>query len=273
MTYDATETSSQGGSPVELYEFEVAGVTHYYTSGDDDYTFEARLYEAIGLERGPLSDTGELPKNDLEITVPRDFPIALLFRVAPPSDVVIARMKEVHRTDADQQAIVKWSGRVLSVGWSGATATLYCENDYTSLKRSGLRRAYSRQCPHVLYGKACRLVAADFRETITLSTVNGTELVSADFDAQPDGFFDGGYVEFEVSSGVFDPRAIRSHVGDTVVLTHAISGLVAGNVVRAYPGCDHTYATCESKFSNTDNFGGFPHLGPPNPFGQNSVFN
>lgn len=273
MTYNATEISAQSGAPVELYEFVVEGVTYRYTSGDLDYVLGVNTYTALPMERTALSDTDDLPKNDMQITVKRDFPVAEFFRVAPPSSVVTAQMLEVHRTDVDQQAITKWKGRVLSVNWEGIKATLYCENTYTSLKRPGLRRAYSRQCPHVLYGAVgCRLVAADFREVCTLTAVSGTELQSAEFDAQVDGFFDGGYIEFEKAPGIFDRRAIRSHVGNTITMTHAIANLAASDVVNAYPGCDHTFATCLAKFDNTDNFGGFPNIPGQNPFGGNSVF-
>lgn len=273
MSYDSVETSAQGGSPVELYEFEVNGVTYRYTSGRESYNWNTKDYEPVVMERGELSDTGELPKNDLEIHVPRDFPVAEFFRVSPPTNVVTARLIEVHRSDGVQEGIVKWVGRILSVNWQGVEAVLYCENDYTSLKRPGLRRSYSRQCPHVLYGAVgCRLNADDFAETATLTAVSGTELQATEFDAQPDGFFDGGYVEWERSPGIFDRRAIRSHVGAVITVTHSFSDLPVGAVVKAFPGCDHTFATCQSKFANTDNFGGFPNIPKQNPFGQNNVF-
>lgn len=276
MTYEAVEDSAESGSPVELYEFVVEGVTYRYTSGDTDYIYGLNTYTALPMERTALSDTDDLPKNDMQITVKRDFPVAEFFRVSPPSEVVTAQMLEVHRTDGDQEAIVKWKGRVLSVDWKGAQCTLYCENTYTSLKRPGLRRAYSRQCPHVLYGETgCKLDRTLFAVPCSVLSASGTEVQSGDFDLQPDGFFDGGYVEYLKSSVplVYDRRAIRSHVGNTITITHAFPSYVtAGSVLTAYPGCDHTFATCQSKFDNTDNFGGFPNIPALNPFGPSSVF-
>lgn len=273
MTYEAIETSAQDGSPVELYEFEVDGVTYRYTSGDVDYLYALNTYLATPIERSALEDTTDLPKNDLRLEVVRDFPVAELFRVAPPAGVVLARLIEVHRSDGDQEGIVKWNGRILNVNWEGAKAVLYCENDYTSLKRPGLRRTFGRSCPHVLYGSTgCRLVAADFAESIILSSVSGVNLSSSDFDSFEDGFFDGGYVEWEREPGIFDRRSIRSHVGADVVLTHGISDLEAGTTITAYPGCDHTYETCETKFDNRKNYGGFPNVPKLNPFGPSSVF-
>jgi len=41
--------------------------------------------------------------------------------------------------------------------------------------------------------------------------------------------------------------------------------------VKIYPGCDRVRATCESKFDNLDNFGGFPWIPTKNPFGGSSI--
>lgn len=273
MTYDLVERSPESGSPVELYEFVVEGVTYRYTSGDTDYVYGPNLYLAVPMERTEIAETSELPKNDLQITVKRDFPVAEFFRVAPPSEVVTAQMLEIHRTDVDQQAITKWRGRVLSVDWKGIECTLYCENTYTSLKRPGLRRAYARSCPHVLYGETgCKLLAADFREVCSVISVGGTIIESSEFGALGDGFLDGGYLEFEKAPGIFDRRAIRSHIGNIVTVTHGFSTLADGDTVNAYPGCDHSYSTCNDKFDNTDNYGGFPNFQKINPFGGSSVF-
>lgn len=273
MTYDAKETSDQSGQPIELYEFEVDGVTYRYTSSAKEYIVGLLVYDAFPIERSEIDESGELPKNNLSITAHREFPVAEFFRVAPPSNVVVARIKEVHANDPDQQVIVKWYGRVLSVDWQGASVVLNCENQYTSLKRPGLRRAYGRGCPHVLYGSSgCRLLKADFAATFAITSANGTEISASGFDAQPDGFYDGGFIEWERLPGVFDRRAIRSHVGPLVVVTHAFAGLAPGDMIIAYPGCDHTFATCDSKFDNTDNYGGFPNIPQLNPFGGSNIF-
>jgi hypothetical protein len=36
-------------------------------------------------------------------------------------------------------------------------------------------------------------------------------------------------------------------------------------------GCDRTFATCQSKFGNSLNFGGFPWIPVKNPFAGDSI--
>lgn len=274
MGYNNYEVSEDEGSPVELYEFSFQGTTYYYTSGESDFNYNTKTYTAESIGRTEIEFTGDLPKNDLTLTVPYNFPIALLFRVAPPSDVVHLIVREIHRADTiDNEAIVKWRGRVLNARWNeDMTVSLNCENFLTSMRRTGLRRLYQRQCPHILYGNACGLANTSFAISAQLTSGGGVSLQSPTFLALGDDFLAGGYVEWEKSPGVYERRAIRSHTGDTIEITYPIPELTSLDTVTVYPGCDHTLDTCRSKFNNVVNYGGFPYIPQKNPFGGNSVF-
>jgi hypothetical protein len=45
-----------------------------------------------------------------------------------------------------------------------------------------------------------------------------------------------------------------------------IVGLQIGDSVEVYAGCDWLVQTCNGKFGNKNNFGGFPELPTKNPF-------
>ena len=49
------------------------------------------------------------------------------------------------------------------------------------------------------------------------------------------------------------------------------AGLKAGDAFEAYPGCDHTLATCAAKFGNQLNYGGFPYIPVKNPFTGDAI--
>lgn len=272
MPYSSYEESVQDGQPVELYTFMFRGTAYRYTSADKDVTFDTQTYIAAQLERSEIQEVSDLPKNNITIRAPRDFEIAQFFNPTPPSEVVPFTLREFHNTDGSPEAIVKWQGRVLNVDWSGSEATLTCENIFTSLKRQGLRRLYQRQCPHILYGAQCGLDSSLFRSEAQLTSGGTVNLVSPAFLVLGDDYLAGGYMEWERTPGVFERRAIRTHVGDTIQVTHAIPDLTALNTVRVYPGCDHMPTTCIDKFDNLVNYGGFPYIPEQNPFGQNSVF-
>ncbi len=274
MTFNAFETSIEDGQPVELYEFIIGVKTYRYTNYVEDFIYQTKTYAVAQIKRGELEDNGDIPKNQLEVEVQRNLEVADLFRVAPPDDVVVLNIYRLHLGDGTTpEAKLFWTGRVLTCEWMAAsTAKLTCESLYTALKRRGLRRLYQRQCPHVLYGAACGVAATSWKTTIPIQTVSGVSLIDLAIDAFADGYFSGGYVEWEREPGVYERRAIRNHVGDTVTMTFPIVGMANGATVSLFAGCDHTPTACDGKFNNRLNYGGFPYIPKTNPFGGNSVF-
>ncbi|MEW6169845.1 MAG: phage BR0599 family protein [Pseudomonadota bacterium] len=65
---------------------------------------------------------------------------------------------------------------------------------------------------------------------------------------------------------------IVAHSADSITLAAVPPGLSVGATVVLYPGCDHTLSTCESKFGNSANFGGFPFIPTKNPFGGSPIY-
>jgi len=66
-------------------------------------------------------------------------------------------------------------------------------------------------------------------------------------------------------------RSIVAHSGANLTLTRPVPEFAVGSQIRLYPGCDHTKGTCNTKFNNLDNFGGFPWIPIRNPFDGNSI--
>lgn len=271
MTYNAAETGMQSGAPVELYDFSRGAFHWYYTSSDSDVQFDSRLWKAATLQRTGIEQSQEQARNSIQITTSRAMEVADLWRVSPPSDVIGLTIRRFHVGDNDPALI--WVGRVLNVQWSGSQATIHCEPVSTSIARTGLRRNYQRACPHVLYSAACGVPKASEVIAATITAAAGVVISAPEFDAQPDGFFSGGFVEWEVEAGNYERRFVTQHVGDDLTLSTAIgNSLIAGMSVSAYPGCDHTLSTCHSKFNNRANYGGFPFIPRKNPHGGSSIY-
>lgn len=268
MSYDAREDSAYGGAPVELYEFAWGAVTpQRYTSADGDYVLGADTYAAATLRRSQIEASAERARNAITITCARDFPIAELFRVAPPTELIAVTLRRQHRGDSEVAVI--WQGRVLNCEWSGAQATLNCEPVSSSLRRTGLRRRYQRQCPHVLYGPGCGVARATHSKNTTVASVAGLVLNVAALDAKP---YAGGFVEWTTPAGAIERRFIRSFAGTAITLTQAFQGIPAGAAVVVSPGCAHTRAMCEGTYANLPNYGGFPFVPQKNPFDGTPVY-
>ncbi len=264
MPYDAHETGH--GRPVELYEFARAHLRWRYTSADRVISYSGVDYQPAAIERGPIEAARELARSRLTITLARDNPVADMYRIAPPSDVVTAILRQLHHGDGE--AVVLWTGRIVGVDWQGARARLTLEPIYTSIRRMGLRRRYQRACPHVLYGVGCDLSRETWRLDTTVSSVSGITVQAAGVAAQGDGYYAGGMLEWTDASGVYERRHIAAHTGPSLELDAQPVGLAVGMAIRVYPGCDHTLATCNAKFNNAANYGGMPYIPQKNPFGS-----
>jgi uncharacterized phage protein (TIGR02218 family) len=275
MSFGSYEESDEDGRPVELYEFYYLGQVSRWTSWDRDITVGLLTYTQAILNRGNIEETGMSTSNpNLTITCEPNFPIAELFEVCPPSDVVNIVIKRVQLEDLTDVAVI-YSGRILNVAWPADAAKLTCQSLFTRLKQPGLRRCYGKLCPHLLYKTGegeCNAVEANFKETVVIGGADGITVQCGDFAAKPDGYFAGGKLTVEMTPGVFEKRGIRTHVGDTITMTHMIPGLEGLMTVDVLPGCDHTRTTCRDKFNNEPNYGGTPFIPQKNPFGQSSVF-
>lgn len=271
MTYDATEKSYQSGAPIELYEYaRGTGEKWYYTSADQDVTVTTTTYKAYTIRRNSIEATPEAARNALQLTVARDFPIADMYRVAPPTDVITLTVKRYHEGDGNVSVI--WMGRVLNVEWADSEATINHEPVSSSFARPGLRRLYSRVCPHVLYSTACGVAKATKKVTGAIDSVSGVTLSISECAAFADGYFAGGFIEWTNGAGNIERRFITNHAGAAITLSMAFNGIGVGTSVDVYPGCDHTVSTCKNKFANLLNYGGFPHIPTKNPFDGTPIF-
>lgn len=272
MTYSAQETSQYGGSPVELYLFQQGLQLWTYTSADAAETYLAEEYAPAPIVRGRIEDLAELNKATLKLTVPRDFPVATQFIAYPPGEVVTLKIFSRHRTDGTNETLAIWIGRVLSVQWADGKANLSCEPITTSLKRSGLRRKYGRQCGHVLYGPDCGVVQAVYRVQGPITGISGNVVEVLEAAGYADDYFNGGFLWWQHPDGRKEARMIIDHTGDAVTLATPMYEISIGDNIELYPGCDHTLTQCDSRFSNSDNNGGFMFTPSDTPFNGKTLY-
>jgi len=270
MTYDTLERSLYDGAPVELYEFEMGPNRWRYTSADEDQLKDGQTYSKAPLMRSKLEISEELNRASMEIRVRRDNPVADLFRLYPPGAVVTVRIWRRHRGDAE--FVLLWYGRILNCEFSSGEAILHSEPALTSLRRNGLRRFYQRQCPHVLYGSACRVAQSSYKVSGAVTVISGTGIEVTEAGTFADGYFDGGLLSWGSGAGVVESRIILGHLGTVLTLAAPVAGLAVGDTVDLYPGCDHTLSTCDGRFGNAENFGGWPYIPGKNPFNGTTIF-
>ncbi|KAA2285423.1 phage BR0599 family protein [Arenimonas fontis] len=269
MTYDATERSADQGRPVELYTFHRDAKVYRFTSADRAVAVGGNTFLPRVIRRGSIEQGAELNRSGLKLSVPRDFEIAALYQAGAPSSRLALTLQQYHAGDGE--LAVLWSGAVLSCSFGvGSQAEISLEPSSVSMRRPGLRRTYQRQCPHVLY--RCGVNADDHKVVATVTAVAGLQVSAAEFAGQPDGYWEGGYLEYEIETGVWERRFILGHTGTAVGVDLSPIGLSPSMTMNFYPGCDHSLATCDSKFNNAPGYGGMPYIPTKNPYGSDPVY-
>lgn len=257
---------------IEFFDF-ARGAQHWrYVSENRPLTYLGATYTYANIKRGKLGETQDLTRNTLDLTVPDTLPLLDLYRGAPTLDVINVTMYRQRKSDGTTAQA--WSGVIGSVSFgAGGAATVHCLPPMASLRGTGLKRCWQRACPLVVYSAGlgqCNANQAAMRVNGTLTTVTGATVKAAAFATRPDQWFANGWIEWTVGLAT-ERRFVTSHIGDTLtLLTPALADV--GTVVAAYPGCDQTLATCDSKFGNAVNYGGQPWIPQKNPFGSDSVF-
>lgn len=268
MSYSEFEDSLDRGTPVELYEFTQGLSRWYYASGEEQVIRLGQVYKPMPLVRDRIKQTQDTFKDSLRLTFPRDDEFASQFLGFAPEEVTTVSVLRGHYGDPAAEFMTYWKGRVVGAKASGNTVNIDCESVFTSIKRPGLRAKFEYGCRRTLYARGCNVNREAYRlDGEVMSIAGGLRVGVAGSANKGDGYFTGGMLI--APSGA--SRFLTAHAGDIVTLARPLPELVGGMVVKIYPGCDHLMGTCQGKFNNLDNFGGFPWVPTVNPFGGSSI--
>ena len=245
---------------VELYEFREGADAYYFTSSSTTITYLGMDYVPTNIQREKILQTSDPLREPINLTFPRTDSFASRF-VAYEADkqytVTIYRGTLTGSTFA-----ITYKGRVVEAIAQGNIVKLNCESIYTAIQNLGLQARYEYNCRHLLYGSQCGADPNSFKVNGTVVSNTGTVIEVVAVDAYTDGYFNGGILQ----DSFLNRRYILSHVGPNLTVSKSWASLDVGAAVVVYAGCDRTKATCNTKFSNVINFGGFPWIPSKNPF-------
>ncbi|HBN8126039.1 TPA: phage BR0599 family protein, partial [Pseudomonas aeruginosa] len=103
---------------------------------------------------------------------------------------------------------------------------------------------YCRTCTAVVGDHRCKVNLVPYRVTLTPQSISGWVISSGVVAGYADGWFTGGYVEWQVDGDNYDSRYIERHAGPDLYILGGTEGIPAGGQLRVYPGCDGLAQTC-----------------------------
>ena len=265
MTYATQEVSTQSGDPFFLYTFTKGLTIERFTNHDQDISYGGNTYTASAIRHQGINTTGELERVSMDVLFPKSSTFAQTYFSPDYSDVVTLTILRFHHSADDFQ--VMWKGRVIAYEAMFDEIKLTCESIQTTMRRAGLRGKFQRTCRHALYSPQCGVDFAAAQITATVDAIDGLSvtLSFATSDEKVDGFFRGGILVKGTEYGY-----ITSDVGNIITLQYAVPTLAVSDEISVAPGCDLSTTTCNDKFGNILNFGGFPYIPGDNPFGGNA---
>lgn len=271
------EQTNHDARPVQLFDFNRGSQHWRYARADQNIMFRGEEYVALsGVQESGVAQKASAEENDLSITVPADCEISQLYVSDTPSDrmFITIWIRDLNEPDSVSAGRMYWKGSVGGKGMGdNGGAKMNCQDLAVGFTRKGLRLSWERQCPNTLYDQECTVDPLQYQVTGSLLFAKGDNIGCAILGNFVDGYFSGGYCEWEIAPGIFQRRGIESHLNSGVTVIGGVSTLKEGDVVLFYPGCAHSIIVCDTKFHNKLNYGGVPNLKGDSPFSGNSVFN
>jgi hypothetical protein len=275
MAYSDFENSTEEGRPVRFYEFVFGSITWRYTSAEETLVANGHTWEPAAITDDGVRQTGEISNDAMTLTAPAWVGPGQLFMSGTPSASVQISVFENQEGDPDNEIVAVYVGEVSQVNYPfPGSCRITAETLMASLEREGLRLAWQRACPYVLYDPVtCRLDKTPFGKPFTVLSFDG-QVATVEFGAPgtpANGTLDSGFIEWNHPLRGVELLAIETQVGTAITLFSPAAEIMPGATGIAYPGCNLSPAACQA-FGNYDNYGGHFDLPGKSPFDGDPVF-
>jgi uncharacterized phage protein (TIGR02218 family) len=158
---------------------------------------------------------------------------------------------------------IMFKGRVSAIDQIGrTTAQVTVAADTVFLDIDMPRRLWAPNCTHVLYDSGCALARGTYSTSATAGAGSGNNYVR--WSGANQTFVQGAIVFTSGQNSGVQATVKWADNGTGLGLAYPLPyPPQAGDAFTVAQGCDHTMATCQSKFNNLANFRGYPFVPPP----------
>lgn len=261
MTTYAENIAAVEAKPfIELFYFEFMKEAGYYTNYTENILFNNIEYLAVSITRGDFKIDSNLGAVSVDITagILDTFGRYIANQPATRTSVKIYRAV----SDTLSEFVVVFDGWVTGVGFNEKhTCNLKAVQKAGILDREVAMATHSAVCNHSVFYGDCRLSSVNYEVVPVAFSFSGRNINAAEFGTFANNYFQGGEVHT-----TYDSRLITAHTGEQITLHVPFdSSFNVNTKITVLPGCDRLLATCKSKFSNSENFLGFPFIPSKNP--------
>jgi uncharacterized phage protein (TIGR02218 family) len=261
------------------------GQVLHYTNHDTDLIVDGVTYTHFMITRSRLKHTIGLSVDDLDILITAgatdlingvkfltafrqgmfDGALLQLDYVFPPTGWTYP----VTTISADYVLSNKFYGYLTISEMNRYNAQLKVKSLTDILNIKMPKNIYGPECSNTIFDPVCALNKASHTTSSAVESGSSTTSLKAILP-QSSEYFDQGYVIFTSGDNEYSVRTVKSYIGGMLegastinLLTPLLFTPGVGDTFDIIPGCDKTYATCGTNFSNTDNFRGCPFVPVP----------
>lgn len=259
------------GLTSELEEAE-AGTPMNYAEADESITFMDEVYAPAVFSRTPFRSGDGESNEEVELSMPRDHPLAQLFHQGMPVAAVTATCYRVHRQDAlaSVSFTVPFIGQVAQARIKGSTCTFLLQTMRGLLDRKRPSMLVTGKCSNMLYDRQCQIDPNLHAYPATVVSITG-------FTIELDGIPTPGDIDpLRFTFGFFvAPSGQRLFIAEQsagiVQVLDAPIHLEVDDEVTVYEGCDRTPEVCHTRFSNVQHMNARALMPNRNAFGPTGM--
>lgn len=245
-----------GWGATDPQEFSYANVSH------------SKIKKEAGLDRSAFQlsaiteELGEISRFALTASIPK-------YRV----DVIKLNSGPVlagQNPEWGEDTFIVQSGLISKFGFAGRAIAIEVVPTALFGGAEIPRCRWSRTCNHVLYGEFCKADSTDHTLVGNVLATTPAErkilIAGQHLSDAAGGYFRQGVATHQASGDRLSIFASEPSGGDTLITVHQWQPEIeVGDVFTLRAGCDHLFATCQGKFANAANFGGFSGVPGSNP--------
>lgn len=253
---------------VYLLEIELEGATLLYTNYETDISFGGQIYYSKGFvfPEGPHGTS--LSYQNVQVTIANVDGAISQSMVANEMRGRALRLKLIFmdKTGAPIGGADDYIDIIEGIVEHGivnqVVASISVKSRLAALEKKVPTRNYGAACAWVFGGTECTFDTGSTK--LTLQTADSGSTASKIVDAartEADDYWKDGIVEMTSGDNNGEKRRVLSNTSGEVVLEHAFPNVIGdGDTYSIEQGCDKQYSTCETRFGNEANFGGFVSL-------------
>mgnify|MGYP001362366032 CR=1 FL=1 len=259
----------------DLFTFTLVGGTVLrYANCDMDIKVGATVFSSGGprFARGRTRVSIGVEVDTLDVTVYADdthlvngvpFLQACASGACDGASLTLERAFMASWGDTSPGTVILFAGRCAEMQISRHEARLTVRSDLELLNVQMPRNLYQPGCLYTLFDGGCGLIKSTWGVNSSAGGGSTSRVINCGL-GQAAGYFDLGSVTFTGGPNAGVSRTVKSYTPGVLTLSYPLPATPGvGDGFTAYPGCDKTQATCNSKFSNQARFRAFPFTPTP----------